>query len=179
MGSCIAEGTRLHAPPTATVTLGAVFHQLQSVTLTDVAQLVVVGDTPIEVHRHHALGPRRDGLFHLINIQLKMFPCWLYQHGHQLVVGNGQDGGDIGVGRHDDLVAILHHAQFLIAAQDQLQGIQPISHRHAMLRADILGVVVLEGLVLMSLQEPSRLDHSPCSGLILLGMLHRDGLKIQ
>ena len=50
------------------------------------------------------------------------------------------------VGRHDDLVALVHHPQFDISTQDEPQRIEAIAAADAVARADIVGIILLEAL---------------------------------
>jgi hypothetical protein len=75
------------------------------------------------------LGARRNGCLQSRGIEVIGFTIRLYRHGHAAHEGNGQPGGNVGVARHDYLVAGLHIQRF----QGQVQGIEAIGHPNGML----------------------------------------------
>ena len=111
------------------------------VSLTDFSQLVVIGYPAIKVNGHHASGLGSDVLFYLVDIKFEMLKGGFYKDRNQMVVSDGKDGRDIGVGRNDDLIAVLHDTHFLIAPEDEPQRIQSIGYGNSMLRSDIMGIV--------------------------------------
>ena len=87
------------------MTLSAILHQFQIMLLANLTQLVVIGNTTIEVNNHHSLGFRSNRFFNLININLKILPCRLNQNGYEIVLRNREDGCNIGVSRHNDFIS--------------------------------------------------------------------------
>ena len=88
------------------MTLGTVLYQFQLVAMADVTKCVIVGNAAIKMNRQHGLGFCCDGLLHERNIKLEIVPSGFHQHWGQTTVGDGDDGGDIGVGGNDYLIAI-------------------------------------------------------------------------
>ncbi len=86
-----------------------------------------------------------------------------------------QPGRDIGVGRHDHLVAGAE----VPGPQHQLQRLQAIAQADAMSGAAVGGILRLEGLDFLAEHEPARL-HDPCIGGVELGLqLGIDGLQVE
>ena len=76
--SCrITKGTGLYTIPCTSMTLCAVFHQLQSMLYANLSKLVIVGNTTIEVYNHHTLCLGSYCLLYLIYINFKILPSRL------------------------------------------------------------------------------------------------------
>ena len=112
-------------------------------------------------------------------VNLKGVPSRLNEHRPQPVLADGEDGGNIGVGRHHDLVALTQQSHLQIGAVDERQRIEAVANAYAMARADVRRVFRLEGLHLLTLQEPPRVDHPPYCLMILLGVEGRHLLKVK
>ena len=79
----------------------------------------------------------------------------LYQDRLEPVFCHGEYRGDIGVGRHDYLVAVLHYAHLLVGTQNECKGVKSVAATYAVSCSDETGELFAERLVLCSLQIPS------------------------
>ena len=126
----------------------------------------------------HAFGARRYRLFDLLLVDLIGIEPGFDQYGSQAVFRNGQDGGDVGIGRNDDLVTRSHYPHFDVGTENPYQRIQSVGTAHRIARSDIPCIILLEMLVLYSLQVPSRIDDSVDSCVDFVGIFCRDSLQI-
>lgn len=117
------------------------------------------GTSAVQMDCHYRLGAGCKNLMEQTVVYLQSLPSRFYENGLQPAFGDGKNGGDISVGRYNDLVALMQSAQFHFASEHQLQSIQSVSARYAVLCADVLGVSLSKLLVGFALQIPSALHH--------------------
>ena len=70
----------------------------------------------VEVDEHDGSRVRGDGLFDEVVVYLQRVDVRFDENRCQSVFGDGKDGGDKGVCRHDDLVAFLQYTFIYIRA---------------------------------------------------------------
>lgn len=177
--SCLSERTCFDAVIGASLCLRAVFHEDEAVAAAYIAETVSVGHASVEVHYHDALGARCYVAFHLVNVHLQIVESGLNKHGGEAIVGDGDDGGDESVSRHDDFITIVEDAEFLICAYDEAKGIEPVSHGYAMLGASVACVVSFKAVCLFSMQIPSAVDYPACCLLVFIAVHLGDGFQIK
>ena len=87
--------------------LSIVLDEQQIVLVAQVAYMLCVGAAAVEVNNHDGACAGCDGLLYQGVVDLQCLGIGLHEDGLQAVVGDGKDAGDVGVGRHDDLVAFV------------------------------------------------------------------------
>ena len=158
--------------------LGIVLDKSEVVATADVPYPIRIGATAVEVDYHHGTGAGRNGLLYLAIVYLERLDVRLYQDGAQSVFGNGQNRGYVGIGRHDDLVALLHGTHFLIGSEDERQGIESVGTTHTMTSADVGSIVFLKLSGSLSLEIPAPTEHTT-DGLPYLLLVKRiDPLQV-
>ena len=155
--------------------LGIILQEQEAILFADVADTLRIGAATIEMHNHHGTGLWRDGLFYQCVVNLQRVDVRLHEDRCEAVLRDGENGSNIRVGRHDDLVAIVQPPHLLIRPEDECQGIEPIGHTDAVTRTDILCIMLLEAARGLSAQIPSAAEHPV--GSMLIGAV--DGLKVQ
>ena len=176
MGTCIAQRTGTFSFPSATMTLGTVLYQFQLVAAANLTKHVSIGDAAIKMNRQHGLGSCCDCLLHERNIKLEIVPGGFHQHGCQTTVGDGDDGGDIGVGGNDYLITVMEYTQLLVASDNKSERIQTVSHTNTVTGAHIAGIALLKLTVLLTEKIPARMDNPAHGGIDFSLMQLVDGL---
>ena len=179
VSGCVAQGTGVRVAEAASVGLGVVFYQQQPVSAAYCCYLRGVGTSAIEVHDEHCAGAGSDGLLYQVGVDVVGGYVGLYQDRLEPVFCHGEYRGDIGVGRHDYLVAFGQSSQLDIGAQYQRERIQPVAAAYAVARADILGIVVLKLPRGIALQVASAIDHAGHRLRDFVGMHRRHPFQVQ
>ena len=159
----------------ASVRLGIVLQQQQTMTATDVPYPVGIGAAAVEVDQHDGACLSGHGLLDEGVVYLQRVDVRLYQDGSEPILRDGKNRSNVGIGRHDDLVAILQATHLLVGSQHQRQGVQSVGHTDAMPRTDIAGIVLLEAARGLAPQVPAGAQH--LVGSMLVGAV--DGMQIQ
>ena len=137
--------------------LRIVLDEQEVVLSADFPDSVRIGAASVEVNNHHSLSALGNGLFDEAVVNLQRVEARLYEHGLQAAVGDGEDGGDEGVGRHNDLVALVQTAHLDVGAQDEPQRVEAVTAADAMSGADVLGVVLLKQPCSLATEIPAAL----------------------
>jgi hypothetical protein len=154
--------------------LRIILDELEVVLLAELPYPIGIGTTAIEMDYHEGASARSDGLLYEAVVNLKGVDIGLYEDGREAILRNGEDGGDIGIGRYDDFVALVEDAHLQIGAEDEGEGIEAIATAYAMARADILGIVLLKAAGSLALEVPPTLQH--LVGSMLVGFV--DGFQV-
>ena len=133
-----------------------VFDQFQPVFPAQLADSVRVSALPVKVDYQNSPGTGRDGLLDQRVVDLIGSQVGLDRYGNQAVLGDGEDRGDIGVGRNDHFVARSHDAQFHIGTENPDQRVESVGNAHGMPGPDVAGIVGFEPRILLPLQVPAR-----------------------
>ena len=86
--------------------LGIVFKEEQTVPQAQLPYPVGVRTPAVQVYEHYCFGAPCDVPFYLCVIYLQRLHRRFHEYGLEFILGYGEDGGDIGVCRHYDLVTI-------------------------------------------------------------------------
>lgn len=89
------------------MSLGIVFDEFQTMTTTDIPYPIGIGATAVEMDYHHGTGAWGNGLFDKGIVNLESVDVGLNQNRSEAVFGDSENGGDIGIGRHQDFVALV------------------------------------------------------------------------
>ena len=148
-GPCVSrfsrdESMRQKRIAQTSVGLGVVLDEFEVVAATNIPYPIRIGAAAIEMDDHDGSRTRGDGLFDKGIVNLERIKRRLDEHGLEAVLRDGEDAGDIGIGGHDDLVALLHHTQLNITTKNQRQSIETIATANAILSTDIICVMGLE-----------------------------------
>ena len=135
--------------------LGIVLDEFQAVLAANLPYSVRIGTATVEVDYHDSAGTGRDGLLDERIIDLQGIYGGFDKYRSKAIFSNGKDGGDIGVGRHDDLVALLHHAHLLVGSQNQRQRIESVGTTHTMFSTYICRIVLFEPTGGLAFQIPA------------------------
>ena len=117
-----------------------------------------------------------DGLLDAVVVNFERVEARLYEHRLQAVFRDGENRGNIGVGRHDDFIAWLHHAHFDVGTINPDERVKAVGATHTMLRADVLGIMLLESLVFFTLKVPARIDDATHRLVNLVGIFRSNFL---
>ena len=79
-------------------------------TMTEVGNLMRHGTTTIEMHQQHSACAGAKMILKLAVIKFKRVEPWFHEYRPQSVLCNGEDRSYIGIGRNNDLIAILQLA---------------------------------------------------------------------
>ena len=126
------------------MSLRIVLDKLEVVLAADCSYVFSIGAASVEVNNHHSLSALCDSLLDEAVVNLQRVKARLYEHGLQMALGDGEDGGNEGVGRHNDLVALMQLSHLDVGTQDEPQRIQAVGAADAMGGADVVGIVLLE-----------------------------------
>ena len=179
MAGGVAERAGAAAVEEASVGLGVVFDQFQAVLFADAAYLVGVGALAVEVHDHDGAGAGRDGRLDARRVDLIGGYVGLYEDGHEAVLRDGEDGGDVGVGGDDDFVAGLHDSHFHIGSEYPDECVESVGAAYGIAGADVIGVVFFKLFVLFALQIPAGVDHAAYCLADFVAVARGDFLKIK
>ena len=127
----VAQIAQLPALIQGAVRLGAVFKHLEMILFRQRPYLFHAHGLTVEMHHHDGTGARRDGLFHSVGVDVAGIQRGFHQHGRAAVFGNGQKGGDVGVGGHDDFIARPE----AVRLDDEVERVQPVGHAEGVLRS--------------------------------------------
>ena len=105
-----------------------------------------IGTATIEVDYHDGTSMRSNSLFYECIIDLERIDIGFDKDRHKVIFRNREYAGNIRIGRHDNLVAILHGTQFLVCTQYQRQCIQSVATTNAVFSTNILGIVLFKTL---------------------------------
>ena len=111
--------------------LGVILYNAQVVVAGRLHQCHVPTGSAIEVHWHDGAGARCDKSLKQAGVEVHGVNAGVAQHGHQAALADGENAGDIGVGGHDNLIALTHDSHFLVGLQDKPQGVEAVAHPHA------------------------------------------------
>ena len=112
-------------------------------------------------------------LFQQLLVNLQRVFVRFHQHWAQSILGDGEDGGNERIGRHQHFVTRLHPAHLYIGTIDQCECIEAVADSDAMTGADKRRISRLERPRLLALQKPARVDHLPHCLMIFLGVTGR------
>jgi hypothetical protein len=149
--------------------LGVILDKQEVVATANVTDACGVGTAAIEVYNHDGASLCRNGLFYEAVVYLECVDGRLYEHRNKGVLGDGEDGGNVGVCGDDDLVAVLQPSQFLVSAEDECQGIETVGAAYAILRADIFGIVLLKSTRSLTTKVPTTAQY--LVGSMLVGFI--------
>ena len=157
------------------VCLCCVFQHRQAVPFGNGQDRLHVHGTAIQMHHCDGAGTGRDGRSQRIRIQAGVVRSRLHRHRRGPRVAHGQPGGNVGVAGHDHFITRADSP----ASQRQLQGIQPVAHRDAVLHAAVGRKGCLEGCRFFAQQHPAAVHH-PLEGFAEgQTMTLIDGLQVQ
>ena len=153
--------------------LGIVFNEQKIVIAAESSDAFRPCTTAIEVDEHERTRAGCDMLFQQLLVNLQRVFVRFHQHWAQSVLGDGEDGGNERIGRHQHLVARLHPAHLYIGTIDQRERIESVADSNAMTCADKRRISRLERPRLLALQKPARVDHLPHCLVIFLSVTGR------
>ena len=157
------------------VRLCCVFQHRQAVPFGNGHDRRHVHGAAVQMHHRNGAGAGRDGRSQRIRIQTGVVGSGLHRNRRGPCVAHGQPGGNVGVAGHDHLITRTNAP----APQRQLQGIQPIAHRDAVLHAAVGCKGRLEGCRFFAQQHPTAVHH-PLEGFAEgQAMTLVDGLQVQ
>ena len=157
------------------MSLSIVLNEFQTILATDIPYPIRIGTASIEMDNHNGASTRGDGLFDEGIVYLESIDVRLYEHGLKAVLCNGEDRSDVCIGRHDDFVALLHHAHLNISTENQRQRIKAVAAANTIAYTNIVSIGLLEATGIATLQIPTVLQH--LIGSMLVGLV--DCLQIQ
>src|ERR1044072_2327303 len=108
--------------------LRCILDHLEAVTGGELAQRIHVSALPIKMDRHNRFCVRSNGVLNAFRIEIVRVWVWLDRDWLRPSVGNCQPGGNVRVGRNNNLVARPNSE----GAQDQVQSLEPVAYTDAM-----------------------------------------------
>ena len=160
------------------MSLGVVLNEQQIMASADVAYAVSECASAVHVYNHDGTSAFGDGILDEAVVNLQRFTSRFHQYRLQSASRNGNDGGDVCVGRHNHLVALLQSAHLYVGTHDERKRVQTVAASHAMTGACIVGIFLLEAFGGVSLQKPSAVRHVSECLPDAFGMQGGDALKI-
>ena len=140
----------------ASMCLRIVLDEQKVVLVAQVAYMLCIGAAAVEVDDEDGACAGCDGLLYQGVVDLQCLGIGLHEDGFQAVVGDGKDAGDVGVGRYDDLVALVQNSHLDVGTEDEAQGIKAVAAADGMAAADIAGIGLFEAAGLLATEIPSR-----------------------
>ena len=174
VAGCVAQAARALSSEHAAVGLRVVLYKLEPVAAADVGYAVRIGATAVQVDYHHGARARRYGPLYKAVVYLQRVLPRLHEHRAKAVFAYGQYAGDIRIGRHNHLVAGLHHAHLDVGAQDKRERIESVAATYAVFRPYVPCVFFLEEPVFLALQIPSAVNDAPHRSVDFIGMHGRN-----
>jgi hypothetical protein len=156
------------------VGLRIILDEFEVVFLAELPYPISIGATAIEMDYHNSSGTLGDSLLDETVVNLKSIDIRFYENRSETILCNGEDAGDIGIGRYDDFVTLLHKSHFLISTEDERECIKSIATTYTMTCADILGIVLLKTAGSLAFEVPPTLQHFV--GNMLVGFV--DGFQV-
>ena len=154
-GRGISERSGAGTLPAGTMRLGGVLDHEQAVAPSEPPDCVHVADLPVQVDGDHGDGAVRDSLAGGSNVNQPGRIVHVAEPRNRAGVEHGEGGRNVGVGRDDDLVALLHSGR----DQGERQRGRPGRHADAMAHAAHFGELGLEPLDLAAQDEPALGEH--------------------
>ena len=147
------------------MSLSIVFDELKTMSAANISNPICIGTTTIKVDNHDSTSSRGDGSLYQGIINLKRIHRGLNEYGYEPVLRNGKDRGDIGVGRHDDLITLMHHPHLDIGSKDQCQRIETVATTDTATSTDVFCILFFELPRGLTFQIPTGLNHTVYCGL--------------
>ena len=162
-----AEAARRPAVPGGAVALGVVLDQGDAEVPGQGGEVLDGGGLPEQVHRDDGLGPGPDPRRHGVGVDEQELRVAVDQDGGRACPGNRLGGGDEGVGRQDDLVAVAHAH----GPEGKLESVGAVRHADAVPHLAEVREGLLEGGHLRALDECPAGEEPREAGLDLAGDL--------
>ena len=156
---CVAEGAGALCVVETAVGLGVVLDEEEVVLLAEGADGGGVGASSVEVDEHEDFGAWCDGLDEGRGVEVERVFVHIDEHGLESVFGDGQDGGDEGVGWHQHFVSFCEFPHFHVGTEGECEGIQSIGHADTVSGADVGGIVLFKQVYCFALQIASAACH--------------------
>ena len=160
VGVALGEDDVAPASVVDAVCLRAVVHEEEAPLVGQTAEPFHAAAASVEMHgqqRHRAL---RTALCCAFGRHQRRLLRGFYGHGLQTRTHDGQQGGNEGVGRHDDFVAVPPSSYFFCGHERQRQRIEPVAAVHAVVPLAALGPFAGEASVPFAQQIPSVFGHT-------------------
>jgi hypothetical protein len=141
----------------------------------DGVDAVEVDRSPVEVHDQNGLGAWGDGGLEPFRVEVERAGVRFHRDRGGPGRGDPEPGGDVGVRRHDHLVA----RPDVQRPDDQLDRVEPRADGHAVRPAAVLGELGLERRALRSEQVPPGLEHPPRRRVEVLGQFSVGRLQVE
>ena len=159
--------------------LGVVFNEFQIMSAAYFAYPFGIGASAIEMDNHYRPCAGRYRLLYHRIIYLESEWRGFYQHWFEIILRYRKDGRNVGIGRHNHLIALRHDAHLDICTEDKRQGIKAVAAANAVSGSDIPGIMLLEIRRGFTLKIPSPLYDTPYGLLYLLAMQGGNLLQFQ
>lgn len=133
----------------------------------------------IEVHQEDGSGAGGDGGLDQGIIDLQGIQTGLDKDGNEAILSDGEDGGNVGIGRDNDFIARLQTAKLHAGTEHEDQSIEATGAADTKAGANILRISGLEIMTFLAQQIPAALNN-PGGGLLdLFGITGIDSLKVE
>ena len=103
------------------------------------------------MYQHDAPGFIGDVALYEVLVDLQCLWVGFYEDWNQSHACDGKNGGNIGVGRHQNLITLVELANSHFSHQDQLERIQSVTAGNAVIGADESSIILLKLLYASSL----------------------------
>ena len=103
------------------------------------------------MYQHDAPGFIGDVALYEVLVDLQCLWVGFYEDRNQPHTRDGKNGGDIGVGRYQDLIPLVELTNSHFSHQDQLESIQSVTAGNAVFGTDESGIILLKLLHASSL----------------------------
>ncbi|CDA22615.1 unknown [Bacteroides sp. CAG:144] len=138
--------------------------------------MLVPAAIPIKMHRQNNFGTSRNSSFHSSRIEIVGLRRRFYKNRNKTIVGYGQNGCHIGIGRHNDLITFLHFSHLDISTQNKTQRIETVTTSYDVGNSEVSRQIPLECRYPFTAQIPTRIDNLGSHPFQLFGITGVDFL---
>jgi hypothetical protein len=138
------------------VRLSGVLDDAQVASTRDLVDGVHVRGLTVKMHRQNGARARGDGILNLLRVEVVRRYERLNRQWARPGVGGRQPGGNVGVGWHDNLLALANP----VGAQNDMQGFEAVANANAVFDAAIAREFLLEGFHFPAENIPARFHHA-------------------
>ena len=157
----------------AAMSLRIIFNEEKLAITAYSSNILSTGTTPIQMDNENSLCSRRHSLPNQRIVNLQRINPRFHKDRIETVLCYRQDRSNIGIGRHNHVIALIQQAHFYVSTENQRQCVKPICNADAMFSTDVLSVDRFESCSGFPPEIPPRVNHSTNSLMNFPGMHRR------
>ena len=152
----VAEAARAPVANGGAVRLGRILDHREPVPLRNRAERVHIDRVPVDVHRHHSAGARRDPALDLVRVHAPGARVAVHEHGDEPRLDHGERAADDREARDDHLAAGLEAQR----GDGREECHRAVADRHPVTDTAVRGPGVLEALHVRALGRDPTCGHA-------------------